>query len=190
MILVVGLGNPGIQYRFTRHNIGFLALEHIISYLNNEKQHIFSINKLFFKGMAWKMKESIFLQPTTFMNLSGESVVAVAHYYNCEQIIVIHDDIDLNFGAIRFKVGGGNGGHKGLLSIDSLLKKPYHKIRIGISKPTYKNIDIADYVLSPFSEEELLQLQNIFAQTTKALISILQGTSWEKIASLFSSKGI
>ncbi|AFE49405.1 aminoacyl-tRNA hydrolase [Rickettsia prowazekii] len=154
MILVIGLGNPGTEYQYTRHNIGFIAIERIAS-----KYHLsFSIKKKFNCEIAEAVidrQKIIFIKPTTYMNLSGKSVILVKTYYNIkyEKVFVIHDDIDLEIGRIKFKTGGGNGGHNGLKSIDVVIGNHYNRIRIGIGRPK-NNHDVADYVLNNFSESE------------------------------------
>jgi PTH1 family peptidyl-tRNA hydrolase len=111
--LIVGLGNPGEKYKLNRHNVGFMAVDYLINELNANKAGNF-------KGELFKTKDFLFLKPSTFMNLSGESVVLVKNFYKIdnENIIVIHDDLDLKLGALRFKRGGSSGGHNGLIKID------------------------------------------------------------------------
>ncbi|WP_347938929.1 aminoacyl-tRNA hydrolase [Rickettsia oklahomensis] len=154
MILVIGLGNPGKVYQYTRHNIGFIAIEKIANQYNLS----FSIKKKFNCEIAESIIERqklIFVQPTTYMNLSGKSVILVKTYYNIhpEKIFVIHDDIDLKIGRIKFKTGGGNGGHNGLKSIDGVIGNNYNRIRIGVGRPQ-NNQDIADYLLNNFPKSE------------------------------------
>ena len=114
MILIVGLGNPGGKYENTRHNAGFMVIDRLLSpqaiKISNEK----------FQGELYKMGSLLLLKPQTFMNLSGKSVQAVANFYKPERIIVIHDDLDLAFGAMKFKIGGSSGGHNGIKSIDTI----------------------------------------------------------------------
>jgi len=150
MWLIVGLGNPGKEYEYTRHNIGFLTVDYLI--YQTEARPLSSSS---FHGELFKSSNLLFLKPTTFMNRSGESLQAVKQFYKIEldNTIVIHDDLDLPFGALRFKKGGGSGGHNGLKSIDEMVGKEYMRVRMGIGKPTYKS-QVADYVLSQFSKEE------------------------------------
>lgn len=109
------------------------------------------------------------------MNLSGKSVLAVKNFFkiDMEEIIVIHDDIDLPFGALRFKKGGGHGGHNGLRSLDALLGKEYLRVRIGVGKPEHKS-QVADYVLHDFSETEAQKLQSLIDHTAEACHALLQ----------------
>jgi len=150
MLLIVGLGNPGTQYEDTRHNIGFKVIDKLVSDFGARE-----ISKNAFQGELFKSSDILLLKPTTFMNLSGNSVQAVKNFYkiDLEDIIVIHDDIDLPFSALRFKNGGGHGGHNGLRSIDAMIGKEYCRVRMGVGKPEYKS-QVADYVLHNFSSEE------------------------------------
>jgi PTH1 family peptidyl-tRNA hydrolase len=124
MKLIVGLGNPGREYTKNRHNIGFMVIDELISRLGAS-----SISKTSFKGELYKAGDTLLLKPQTYMNLSGESVQAVYHFYDIEldNIVVIHDDLDLAFGAIRVKKGGGHGGHNGLRSIDKHITPGFYK---------------------------------------------------------------
>ncbi|WP_218460219.1 aminoacyl-tRNA hydrolase [Rickettsia sp. TH2014] len=154
MILVIGLGNPGKEYQYTRHNIGFIAIEKIANQYNSS----FSIKKKFNCEIAETISDGqkiVFIKPTTYMNLSGKSVISVKTYYNIHsaKIFVIHDDIDLETGRIKFKLGGGNGGHSGLKSIDGVIGNNYNRIRIGVGRPQ-NNQDVADYVLNNFLKSE------------------------------------
>jgi len=150
MLLIVGLGNPGTQYENTRHNIGFRVIDKLIYEFGAQ-----NISKNSFHGELFKSSNILFLKPTTFMNLSGTSVQAVKNFYKIEleNIFVVHDDIDLPFSSLRFKNGGGHGGHNGLRSIDTMIGKEYTRIRMGVDKPEYKS-QVADYVLHDFSAEE------------------------------------
>ena len=114
MTLIVGLGNPGESYSHNRHNIGFLTIDHLIGRLGAA-----NASKSAFHGELFKSKELLFLKPMTYMNLSGKSVEAVARFYKPTAMIVIHDELELPFGALRFKKGGGHAGHNGLKSIDA-----------------------------------------------------------------------
>lgn len=145
MTLIVGLGNPGGKYENTRHNAGFMVIDRLLSpqaiKISNEK----------FQGELYKMGSLLLLKPQTFMNLSGKSVQAVASFYKPERIIVIHDDLDLAFGAMKFKIGGSSGGHNGIKSIDSLIGNEYERVRIGIGRGKF---DTINFVLGKFGEDE------------------------------------
>jgi len=170
MTLFVGLGNPGSQYEDTRHNIGFKVIDKLVDNFGAR-----DISKTSFHGKLYRSSNSLFLKPTTYMNLSGKSVQPVKHFFKVEleDVIVIHDDIDLPFGAVRFKRGGGHGGHNGLKSLDTMITKEYLRVRVGIGKPEHKS-QVADYVLHNFSEDETMMLDKLIthvAQATKALLN-------------------
>lgn len=161
MKLVVGLGNPGMRYRFNRHNAGFLVLDGLST------RHHIPIGQAAFDALTGKGKvagsDILLAKPQTFMNLSGVAVRKLADYFRIEQenIIVVHDDLDLPFSTIRLKAGGGHGGHKGLISItDHLGSTDFVRIRLGIGRPAHKAM-VEGYVLSPFSEEEMASLPRL-----------------------------
>ncbi len=172
MILLVGLGNPGREYDQTRHNIGFMAVDTFI------RRHSFGAFKSKCKGELAEgeiNREKVFiLKPSTYMNLSGESVVAVCRFYKIplENVIVFHDDMDLPIGKVKVKKGGGSGGHNGIKSIDAHLGANYTRVRIGISKPVLKE-QVIDFVLSKFRPEEkeiLLDELDVMAENLPLLI--------------------
>lgn len=183
MYLISGLGNPGDKYKNTRHNIGFLVIDAITKNLSTT-----NINNSNFQAIVQKNLSNLYVKPQTFMNLSGESILSIVEYYNIpnENIIVVHDDLDLPFGTVKFKVGGGHGGHNGLRSIDSHVGKDYIRIRVGIGKPENKG-DVADYVLSNFSKEEFLQLDDIINHVIKS-IDALKKLPLEEVKSTFTIK--
>jgi len=183
MHLIVGLGNIGEQYQLTRHNVGFLVIDEITKSLQSS-----NINKSNFKANVLKSGYNLYVKPTTYMNNSGQAVVAIKDYYkiDMEDIIVIHDDLDLPFGTVKFKVGGGHGGHNGLRSLDSHIGKDYIRVRIGIGKPEDKS-QVANYVLSNFSKEELNKLEGIITHTIKA-IEALKSEEIDEVKSKFTLK--
>jgi len=183
MLLIVGLGNPGKQYESTRHNIGFRVIDKLVSDSGAR-----DISKSSFQGELFKSSNIIFLKPTTFMNLSGNSVQIVKNFYKIEleDIIVIHDDIDLPFSALRFKNGGGHGGHNGLRSIDAMIGKEYSRVRMGVGKPEYKS-QVADYVLNDFAEEECQILEKWIGHTAHA-VDELQRKTLNEVKSRYSLK--
>ena len=162
MTLIVGLGNPDSKYKNNRHNVGFMVIDKLID--DHNTTHTI---KSSFKGELHKSKDILFLKPYTYMNLSGESVRAVSDYYKPERIIVIHDDLDLPFGTLRYKLGGGHGGHNGLRSIDAHIGKDYYRVRIGIGKPDFKG-DVANFVLSDFPKSQKESLDSILDTSVKA----------------------
>ena len=132
-MLIVGLGNPGATYAQNRHNIGFMVINELILRQNAQK-----LSSSSFNGELFKFKNHFLLKPLTFMNLSGNSIQAVKKFYKIEDVVVIHDDLDLEFGTLRFKSGGGHGGHNGLKSTDEKISKEYKRVRLGIGKPEHK----------------------------------------------------
>lgn len=119
-----------------------------------------NLTKKDFKGELWRAGNIYLLKPTTFMNLSGESVEAVKNYFKIENVIVIHDEIELPTGAIRFKKGGGHAGHNGLRSIDKHIGSDYYRARVGIGKPEHKG-QVADYCLNDFTKEQKAIIEEI-----------------------------
>jgi PTH1 family peptidyl-tRNA hydrolase len=167
--LFVGLGNPGSKYEETRHNIGYKVVDALVDDFGAR-----DISKTAFYGALYRTASTLFLKPTTFMNLSGKSVLPVKQFFkiDTEDIIVIHDDIDLPFGAVRFKRGGGHGGHNGLKSIDAMVGKEYLRVRIGVGKPERKS-QVADYVLHDFSPEERVQIPVLVSHVVKACKALM-----------------
>ena len=183
MYLIVGLGNIGEKYQLTRHNIGFMVIDEITKNLSTS-----SIQKSNFHSTLEKSAYDLYSKPTTYMNNSGMAVQAIKEYYKLEMedIIVIHDDIDLPFGAVKFKIGGGHGGHNGLRSIDAHIGKEYIRVRIGVGKPQDK-ADVANYVLNNFSKEELNKLPDIIKHTMDA-IKALKSEDIEQVKTKFTLK--
>ena len=156
--LIVGLGNPGERYKNTRHNVGFKAIDLLALKFSQDTKCIQFENK--FNGMLYKSHYAsnnslLFLKPISYMNLSGITVLSTQSFYKIpiQNIIIIHDDLDLPIGKVNVKYGGGSAGHNGIKSIDEKIGKNYMRIRIGISKPANKSM-IADYVLSDFLDTE------------------------------------
>lgn len=181
MKIIVGLGNPGPQYELTRHNVGFLAIDRLIDRWKASgpvSKHQGEVYSGTFDGM-----KILLVKPMTFMNLSGRCVAPLFNFYQChsEDLVVIHDELDLAPETLRLKTGGGTGGHNGLKSIDGLIGKEnlnYHRIRIGIGRPSdagRKNISPADYVLQAFSDEELKKLDSLLDDVADAAEEVLRG---------------
>ncbi|WP_419770249.1 MAG: aminoacyl-tRNA hydrolase [Candidatus Marinarcus sp.] len=185
MFLIVGLGNIGEKYSLTRHNVGFMVADAAIKNLTSST----NINKSNFNATVIKSDETLFVKPTTFMNNSGISARAIKDYYKIENknIIVIHDDLDLPFGTVKFKIGGGHGGHNGLRSLDANIGNDYIRIRIGIGKPQNKE-EVVNFVLSNFSKEELNKLEDIISHTLEAIEFIKNGNSMNEVKSKFTLK--
>ena len=190
MILFVGLGNPGSQYENTRHNIGFKVIDKLVDNCAINGLPARDISKNSFQGKLYRAANSLFLKPTTFMNLSGISVQPVKHFFKVEleDIIVIHDDIDLPFGAVRFKRGGGHGGHNGLKSLDTHITKEYLRVRVGVGKPEHKS-QVSDYVLHDFSQDEVPMLDLLIAHVTDAC-TVLAREELNEVKSKYSLKSI
>lgn len=180
-MLIVGLGNPGPAYSNNRHNIGFMVLDELVRRNNAQK-----ISSSSFNGELFKFSNHYLLKPLTYMNLSGNSTQAVKNFYKIDEVVVIHDDLDLPFGAVRFKRGGGHGGHNGLKSTDEKITKEYARVRLGIGKPEHKG-EVASYVLSDFNEQESKHLPEWVAHACDA-IEHLETNSLEDVSSKFSVK--
>lgn len=177
MYLIVGLGNPGTQYRFNRHNIGFLAVDSLHGTYGATAFQKNKWNGQMAEGQIAGNKV-IFLKPQTYMNLSGPAVSGVANFYKIplSKIIVIHDDLDLAPGDVRIKNGGGHGGHNGLKSLDAHMGKDYWRLRIGIGHPGIKDM-VSGYVLSNFSPQELSVFDELLANIRDQFDLLLQGTA-------------
>jgi PTH1 family peptidyl-tRNA hydrolase len=182
-MLIVGLGNPGSAYASTRHNIGFMVIDELC-----RRHSVVNVSKSSFEGELFKMGQHFLLKPATFMNLSGRSIFAVKNFYKIDEVIVIHDDLDLPFGALRFKSGGGHGGHNGLKSADAAIGADYIRVRMGIGKPEHKS-QVADYVLHPFSTEEQAKLRDWIALSADA-VEMLLIQSCSDVAAKCSMKGL
>ena len=154
MFLIVGLGNPGMEYVSTRHNVGFMCVDALFDKFGS------GVFKNKFDGLIAEGNingEKIYLlKPQTYMNLSGNSVVKAANFYKIlpQNIVVIHDDMDLPVGKIKAKLGGGTGGHNGLKSVDAAISPNYNRIRIGVGHPQDKGDAVVNHVLSRFSKTD------------------------------------
>ena len=181
MLLLVGLGNPTPDSENNRHNVGFKIIDSINKKFGLSKQ------KPKFKGLLTtgniNNQKVYAIKPLTFMNNSGICIREIIEYFkiDSEEVIVFHDDLDVEFGKIKVKVGGSSAGHNGIASIDKFIGKDYSRVRVGIGKPKGK-MEIADYVLQNFDEDELLGIEKISKDITDS-ISILV----EKKLDLFSS---
>jgi len=178
MYLIAGLGNPGQQYAGTRHNIGFMMLDHFA-----EKNDLtFTDSKwkaLVSKAVVWD-ESVVLLKPQTFMNLSGMAVAQAVNFYKLQpaNIIVIHDDLDMEFGRLKIVSGGGDGGHKGIRSIiEHLGTKNFPRIKIGIGRPPTP-VPPDKYVLSKFNSEEKKMIEQKMSLVFEGLrVSLQQGIS-------------
>lgn len=171
MKLICGLGNPGREYERHRHNIGFMVVEALLPRARAELNHEKFQARV---GQGTLGGEKVlFLEPQTYMNLSGRSVAEAARFYKVavEDILVIHDELDMPFGRLQLKVGGGSGGHNGLKStVSSLGADGFIRLRLGIGKPQGPNAKerVAGYVLSNFDDAERRQLDDLIALAADA----------------------
>lgn len=171
--LVVGLGNPGKEYEFTRHNIGFMVIE------NLGKDTGINISKKGFKGLfghgLFQDKKVLLFKPETFMNNSGKAVKEIKNFYKIptENVIVVHDELDLELGSLKIKFGGGTAGHKGLDSIvEQIGDDNYSRIKVGIGKPYLKG-ETTNHVLSPFSKDETDIVKKSIEKATDATLETI-----------------
>jgi peptidyl-tRNA hydrolase, PTH1 family len=186
VILVVGLGNPGPQYAQTRHNAGFLVLDAFAGLRNGAFGRVVAFRpRREFEGQyaefelefAGQRERVGLLKPETFMNLSGRSVRAAMAFFEVaiHGLLVVHDELDVPFGELRLKAGGGDGGHRGLRSITGELASPnYGRLRVGIGRPgpDFQG-DIADFVLQAFAREEAGVLESVLASASQAVEAVI-----------------
>jgi PTH1 family peptidyl-tRNA hydrolase len=174
--IIVGLGNPGVHYEGTRHNIGFHVVDQLakINHISISAKRFKSIH-----GTGWIDDEKVMLvKPMTFMNRSGEAVKKIVQFFQIgtEDLIVIHDDLDLAFGRLRFKRRGGDGGHQGVRSIIEWLgRNTFLRLKVGIGRPP-QGMDPADYVLTSFDEVQQSELDMILSRAAESLkVMLVEG---------------
>ncbi|MFF0545400.1 aminoacyl-tRNA hydrolase [Nocardia thailandica] len=173
--LVVGLGNPGPEYERTRHNVGFLVADVLAERVGGR----FAVHKKSGADLLQARldgRQVLIAKPRTYMNLSGRPVAALAKFFSVppDQIVVVHDELDLPFGAIKLKQGGGEGGHNGLRSVSqALTTKDYVRTRIGIGRPPGRQ-DPADFVLKAFAAPERKEVPVIVEQAADAVELVLR----------------
>ena len=191
MLLFVGLGNPGSRYAGNRHNIGFMAVEAIA------RRHDIAPWKKKFQGVAVEgviaRERALLLLPGTYMNESGRAVAEAARFYKLDagQIVVFHDEVDLAPAKVRVKVGGGVAGHNGLRSITAYVGNDYKRVRIGIGKPTVKEL-VPTHVLSDFAKSEkpwVEALCDIIADSADVLVAGKDSTFQNKVHLAMVAKG-
>ena len=181
MILLVGLGNPTPDSSDNRHNIGFKIIDAINQKFGLSKQ------KPKFKGLLTtgniSNKKVYAIKPLTFMNNSGICIRELIEYFkiNAEDVIVFHDDLDIDFTKIKAKFGGSSAGHNGIASIDKFIGKEYSRVRVGIGKPE-KKIEVSDFVLTNFTDEEKLELDKVINNIIDSMPILI-----DKKLDLFSS---
>lgn len=177
-LLLVGLGNPGDEYAHTRHNVGFMCLDDFARKNNFPGW----INK---KDLKCELTQTtlgdtrvILCKPQTFMNLSGEAVQAVIHFYklNLGQVIVVHDELDVNFGQIRCRLGGSAAGNNGIKSVSQHIGEQYGRVRVGIGPKTPAQTDTADFVLQDFKNEQAKELPTMLREVSALLSEYAYGS--------------
>lgn len=176
MWLIVGLGNPGRQYESHRHNVGFLAVDELASSVRADAFRE-KFSALWSKGHH-AGDDVVLLKPQTFMNLSGQSVQPAAAFFKvpADHVLVLHDELDLPFGELRLKAGGGHAGHNGLRSmIQSMGTPDFLRLRVGIGrpKPGFRG-EVADYVLSGFDPVERAELPDVLMKATRAVLDVIE----------------
>lgn len=185
--IIVGLGNPGLKYENTRHNAGFMAVDTLA------EKHKADIKKLRFKSLTGEImlggKRCLVMKPSTFMNNSGEAVVEAMNFYKIpiENVIVCFDDISLDPGKLRIRKKGSDGGHNGIKSIIYLTGSDnFPRVKIGVGKKPNKDYDLADWVLSNFTKEELPLIHEAADNTCEAL-EIMLSQNIDKAMNKFNS---
>ena len=171
--LIIGLGNPGREYRDNRHNAGFMLVDWLIVRLNARGMKLQS--KAIVTDAVYNDHKLILAKPQTYMNLSGQSVQGLVHFYKLPltNVLIAHDDLDLPFGTIRMRPGGGPGGQKGLAStIEQLGTEDIPRLRMGIGRPPGR-MEAADYVLQDFSKAEMKELSSILDRAADAVLTFV-----------------
>jgi PTH1 family peptidyl-tRNA hydrolase len=171
--LIIGLGNPGREYKDTRHNIGFMVIDRIAVRLNAQKIKVQA--KAIVTDALYQERKIILAKPQTYMNLSGQSVQGLLNFYKIpiENLIVAHDDLDIPFGALRIRPGGGPGGQRGMAStIEQLGTKDFPRLRLGIGRPPGR-MDPKDYVLQDFSKEDQKLLPEVLDRAADAALTFV-----------------
>ncbi len=171
--LIIGLGNPGPKYQWTRHNAGFMVLDHLARIMG------ITVAKKSFSGFfgdgEWCGERLLLLKPQTFMNLSGRSAAEALRFHKLtlSDLVVIHDDIDIPFGRVKIKEGGGHGGHNGLRSLmQELGGGGFVRVRVGVGRPAHG--DAADYVLANFSPAEMVGIPTLMDGVAELLGELLK----------------
>ncbi len=175
MKLIAGLGNPGTKYEKTRHNSGFMALDLITNEVNSHSWQYKFQSLINFQTI--EDKKVVFLKPLTYMNLSGIAVQEVLNFYKIkiEDVIILHDDIDLTLGKIKLKEGGGHAGHNGLRSIHEKIGSSFLRVRIGVSRP--QSHAVSNYVLSEFSDDEIILLKQALSKCSLGITYLIKNAN-------------
>lgn len=185
MKLIVGLGNPGKEYEQTRHNTGYMTLDYYANKYNFTFKLDTKLEGLISTGII-NGKKVILLKPVTYMNLSGNSISKVLNYYKIDvkDMLVIHDDLDLHIGAIRFRSKGSAGGHNGLKSIISHVGENFNRCKIGIDKSN----DTIAHVLSKFGKDELISINNAIEKVSDAIDDFINDKTFDEIMNKYNLK--
>lgn len=171
--LLIGLGNPGREYRDNRHNFGFMLIDRLCVRLSARGMKLQS--KAIVTDGIYEDRKILLAKPQTYMNLSGQSIQGLAHFYKLplEKLLVAHDDLDIPFGSIRVRPGGGPGGQKGVAStIERLGTRDFARLRLGIGRPPGR-MDPADYVLQDFSRDDMQEVSGILDRAADAALSFV-----------------
>ncbi len=175
--LIAGLGNPGAEYARTRHNVGFMAVQRFLDLAEQENDNVSrpretrGLHRVWSWTPQWSSRPWLVCEPATFMNRSGQSLSLLCRKngLRTDQVLVIHDELDLALGTIRFKFGGGLAGHNGLRSIaQSLGGRDFYRLRMGIGRPD-SGQDVTRYVLSPFTRKERIELDPVLDRAAQGL---------------------
>lgn len=174
MYVIVGLGNPGDRYKYTKHNVGFLVIDYLSKKLD------INVNRIKFKSLIgegmYDGQKILLVKPQTYMNLSGESVREIINFYKIDikNLLVIYDDIDLDLGKLRIRKKGSAGTHNGMRNIIYQIQKDdFPRYRIGISPPP-KNIQLVDYVMSKFTDDEMKKLDEVIRNCSSAVLETIE----------------
>ena len=187
MKLIVGLGNPGPRYEFTRHNLGFMVIDKLAEKLNLKFKYHANFNSEIVETL-YKGNKAIIIKPMTYMNLSGEAVNKVVNYYkiDLDDVIVVVDDLNLAIGRLRLREFGSDGGHNGLKNIDLHLKTSnYKRIRIGIGENN--KLEVNDYVLGKFNKAETEIIKNAIEEASDALIYFIEDKPYLDIMTRYNT---
>ena len=186
MKLIVGLGNPGDEYKNTRHNVGFMVLDSWMNY------HNYKFDKTKFNGeysiIKYNNGDVIILKPLSFMNLSGTVVLSFVNYFkiDIDDILVIYDDKDIELGSVKLKKNGSCGGHNGIRNIiDNLKTDKFKRLKVGLSK---NNTDMVSFVLGKFSNVEKCKLDNVLKETNNILDDYFN-LSFDNLMNKYNKKG-
>ncbi|HSX46803.1 MAG TPA: aminoacyl-tRNA hydrolase [Patescibacteria group bacterium] len=174
-VLIIGLGNVGKEYEGTRHNIGFACVDRLAESQDfaswTEKK---DLKATVTTGTVGDTRV-VLAKPNTMMNLSGEAVQAVSHFYkvNPQDTVIVHDELDIDFGQIRTRMGGSSAGNNGIKSVMQHLGEDFGRVRVGIGPKQPEQMDSADFVLAKFSSKEQKQLKNLFQESTAVLTEFI-----------------